>query len=86
MAKSKHDVQLKELKDLVKELRATIVELNKTLSESRKREAVLQEQVDFLTKKSSDHPVKKEVHRSKDSLDCSMKLRLSRIPVFWKDS
>lgn len=51
MAKSKHDVQLKELKDLVKELRATIVELNKTLSESRKREAVLQEQVDFLTKK-----------------------------------
>lgn len=51
MTKSVRDAQLKELKDLVKELRATITELNNTLSESRKREAILQEQVDFLTKK-----------------------------------
>ena len=51
MAKSAHDVQLKELKDTVKALRETIAVLNKTIVEGQKREAVLQEQIDFLTKK-----------------------------------
>lgn len=58
MAKNTREQQLIELKDTIKELRATIGNLNAMIDAANKREAehlkreqVLQEQIDFLTKK-----------------------------------
>ena len=58
MAKDSKDLQLRELKDTIKELNNTIKNLNALVEaanrreeEHIKREEVLQEQIDFLTKK-----------------------------------
>lgn len=58
MAQNAKDIQLRDLKDLLNELRETNKLLRKTLEETRKEKAVLQqerdnfkEQVDYLTKK-----------------------------------
>ena len=58
MAKDSKDLQLRELKDTIKELNNTIKNLNALVEaanrreeEHIKREKVLQEQIDFLTKK-----------------------------------
>ncbi len=58
MAQNAKDIQLRELKDLLSELRETNKLLQKTLEETQKEKAVLQqerdnfkEQVDYLTKK-----------------------------------
>ena len=51
MAANTRDQQLIELKDTISELRLTIKNLNATIEAANKREQVLQEQIDFLTKK-----------------------------------
>ena len=51
MAKDSRDRQLIELKDTIKELHSTIKSLNALIEAANKREQVLQEQIDFLTKK-----------------------------------
>ena len=58
MAQNAKDIQLRELKDLLRELRETNKLLQKTLEETQKEKAVLRqerdnfkEQVDYLTKK-----------------------------------
>ncbi len=51
MATNTRDQQLIELKDTISELRLTIKNLNATIEAANKREQVLQEQIDFLTKK-----------------------------------
>lgn len=58
MAQNAKDIQLRELKDLLRELRETNQLLRKTLEEAQKEKAVLRqerdnfkEQVDYLTKK-----------------------------------
>ena len=58
MAQNAKDIQLRDLKDLLSELRETNKLLRKTLKETQKEKAVLQqerdnfkEQVDYLTKK-----------------------------------
>ena len=51
MAANARDQQLIELKDTISELRLTIKNLNATIEAANKREQVLQEQIDFLTKK-----------------------------------
>ena len=51
MAQNPHLIQIRELKDTISQLNDTIALLNKSLQESQKREAVMQEQIDYLTKK-----------------------------------
>lgn len=51
MAQTKHDLQIIELKDTISQLNDTIVSLRKVIEDGQKREAKLQEQVDYLTKK-----------------------------------
>lgn len=51
VAANTRDQQLIELKDTISELRLTIKNLNATIEAANKREQVLQEQIDFLTKK-----------------------------------
>ena len=58
MAQNAKDIQMRELKDLLNELRETNKLLRKTLEETQKEKAVLQqerdnfkEQVNYLTKK-----------------------------------
>ncbi len=51
MAQNPHLIQIRELKDTVSQLNETIALLNKSLKASREREAVMQEQIDYLTKK-----------------------------------
>ena len=51
MAANTREQQLIELKDTISELRLTIKNLNATIEAANKREQILQEQIDFLTKK-----------------------------------
>ena len=51
MAKNPRDQQIIELKDTIKELNKTIKNLNAMIDAANKREQVLQEQIDYLTKK-----------------------------------
>lgn len=51
MAQSSQDTVIIELKDTIDKLSSTVDTLNRLLAESGKREAALQEQVDYLTKK-----------------------------------
>ena len=44
-------IQIKELKDTISQLNETIKLLNQSLKDSQEREAVMQEQIDYLTKK-----------------------------------
>ena len=66
MARDSKDSQLIELKDTIKELNSTIKNLNAMISEANKREQehlerekVLQEQIDYLTKKLFGHSSEK---------------------------
>ena len=51
MAQNPRLIQIRELKDTISQLNDTIALLNSSLQESRKREAAMQEQIDYLTKK-----------------------------------
>ena len=51
MAKDSRDALIIELKDTIDKLNGTITSFSKLLEESHAREAALQEQVDYLTKK-----------------------------------
>ena len=51
MAKNPDELMVRELKDTIKQLNETIKSLNAMLEEHRTREHVLQEQIDYLTKK-----------------------------------
>lgn len=51
MAQNPHLIQIRELKDTISQLNETISLLNKSLQESQKREALMQEQIEYLTKK-----------------------------------
>ena len=51
MSQDPHLIQIRELKDTISQLNETISLLNNNLQESLKREAVMQEQIDYLTKK-----------------------------------
>ena len=73
MAKGLRDQQLIELKDTIKTLNTTIKELktlleaaNKREEEHVKREQVLQEQIDYLTKKLFGRSRKRGMSRLKD--------------------
>ena len=46
-----YDIQLRELKDTITQLTRTIQSLQKIIEEKESKEAVLQEQIDYLTKK-----------------------------------
>lgn len=50
MAQNPHLIQIRELKDTISQLNETISLLNKSLQESQKREALMQEQIEYLTK------------------------------------
>lgn len=67
MAASSKDIQLRELKDTISQLKTMMseqTELIKTLrlviDEKADKERILQEQIDYLTKNFSDHPVRKK--------------------------
>lgn len=51
MAQDPYLIQIRELKDTISQLNETISILNKSLQEGQKREALQQEQIDYLTKK-----------------------------------
>ena len=51
MAQNPNLIQIRELKDTISQLNDTIALLNNSLRESQKREAQMQEQIDYLTKK-----------------------------------
>ena len=51
MARTSNDLMIRELKDSINQLTETINSLNKTIESLRAREAYLQEQNDYLTKK-----------------------------------
>ena len=88
MASSAKDIQLRELMDTVSQLKTMMSEqtelirsLRTVIDEKTAHEAVLQEQVDYLTKKlfgtsSEKTPV--------DSSTCSMRQRRNRILSFRK--
>lgn len=57
MAQDPHLIQIRELKDTISQLNETISMLNNNLQESLKREAVMQEQIDYLTKKLFDRQI-----------------------------
>ena len=51
MAQNPREIQIRELKDTIEQLTETIRLLNESLKSSQEREAILQEQIDYLTKK-----------------------------------
>ena len=51
MASSARDIQLRELRDTILQLNKTIEELRGVISAGQAREAQMQEQIEYLTKK-----------------------------------
>ncbi len=51
MSANAKDIQIRELKDVILQLKSVIASLEETIKASNKREELLQEQVDYLTKK-----------------------------------
>ena len=51
MAANPREIQIRELKDTISQLNTTIKVLTETIEQGQKREAVMQEQIDYLTKK-----------------------------------
>ena len=51
MAATPREIQIRELKDTISQLNTTIKVLTETIAEGQKREAAMQEQIDYLTKK-----------------------------------
>ena len=68
MAQDPHLIQIRELKDTIAQLNETISLLNNNLQESLKREAVMQEQIDYLTKKLFGRSSEKKVSQTEGQL------------------
>ena len=51
LAANPREIQIRELKDTISQLNTTIKVLTETIEQGQKREAVMQEQIDYLTKK-----------------------------------
>ena len=86
MASSAKDIQLRELKDTVSQLKTMISEqteliksLRLIIDEKSSHEKALQEQVDYLTKNSLAPPVKEDPMTFPDNRISSMKRKWSRI-------
>lgn len=91
MASSAKDIQLRELMDTVSQLKTMMAEqtelirsLRTVIDEKTAHEAVLQEQVDYLTKSFSAPPVKRHPLTSRDSSTCSTRQRQNRTLPFRK--
>lgn len=91
MASSAKDIQLRELMDTVSQLKTMMAEqtelirsLRTVIDEKTAHEAVLQEQVDYLTKKLFGISVKRHLLTFRDSSTCSMRQRRNRILSFRK--
>jgi type II secretory pathway component PulF len=89
MASGAKDIQLRELKDTISQLKTMMSEqteliksLRLIIEEKSNHEKVLQEQIDYLTKNSSVHPVKKDPVTFRASRIFSMKLKWNRIRLF----
>ena len=91
MASSAKDIQLRELKDTVSQLKTMISEqteliksLRLIIDEKSSHEKALQEQVEYLTKRLSAHPVKKDPMTFRDNRIFSMKRKWNKTPLCWK--
>ena len=92
MASSAKDIQLRELKDTVSQLKTMISEqteliksLRLIIDEKSSHEKALQEQVDYLTKKAfSAHPAKKDPMIFRDNKISSMKRKWNKTPLYRK--
>lgn len=91
MASSAKDIQLRELKDTVSQLKTMIAEqtelikaLRLIIDEKTSHEKALQEQVDYLTKNSLVPPAREDLMIFRDSRISSMKQKWNRIPPCWK--
>lgn len=80
MASNTKDIQLRELKDTVSQLKTMISEqteliksLRLIIDEKSSHEKALQEQVDYLTKSFSAHPAKEDPMIFRDNRTFSMK-------------
>ena len=61
MAANPREIQIRELKDTISQLNTTIKVLTETIAEGQKREAAMQEQIDYLTKKLFGHSSEKHI-------------------------
>lgn len=92
MASSAKDIQLRELKDTVSQLKTMIAEqtelikaLRLIIDEKTSHEKALQEQVDYLTKKTHlVPPAREDLMIFRDSRISSMKQKWNRIHPCWK--
>lgn len=91
MASSAKDIQLRELKDTVSQLKTMIAEqteltkaLRLIIDEKTSHEKALQEQVDYLTKNSLVPPAREDLMIFRDSRISSMKQKWNRIHPCWK--
>lgn len=91
MASSAKDIQLRESKDTISQLKTMLAEqteliksLRLMIDEKSSHEKALQEQVDYLTKKLLAPPAKKDPMTSLDSRIFLMKRKWNRMPPCWK--
>ncbi len=68
MAQNPNLIQIRELKDTISQLNDTIALLNNSLRESQKREAQMQEQIDYLTKKLFGRSSEKNITQTEGQL------------------
>ena len=68
MAQNPNLIQIRELKDTISQLNDTIALLNNSLRESQKREAQMQEQIDYLTKKLFGRSSEKHITQTEGQL------------------
>ena len=86
MASSAKDIQLRELKDTISQLKTMVSEqtemmksLRLIIDEKSSHEKALQEQVDYLTKNSLVLPAKEDPITFRDNRISSMKRKWNRI-------
>ena len=91
MASNAKDIQLRELKDTVSQLKTMISEqteliksLRLIIDEKSSHEKALQEQVDYLTKKLFGSSSEKRSDDIPDNRTFSMKRKWNRIHLCWK--
>ena len=91
MASSAKDIQLRELKDTVSQLKTMVSEqtelirsLRLMIDEKSSHEKALQEQVDYLTKSSLVLPAKEDPMTFRDDRIFLMKRKWNRIHPCWK--
>ena len=91
MASNAKDIQLRELKDTVSQLKTMISEqteliksLRLIIDEKSSHEKALQEQVDYLTKKLFGSSSEKDPMTFRDNRISSMKRKWNKIPLCWK--